>query len=249
MTNMQENLCDSKVELLIPWYVAGQLDGDDIALVETHISECASCNALVGEERKLMAAVKSNNDDIYQIPTNWENFKQQLAISDSHHNDAAEHEESETISPPLSNVIRFPLIQKAKKSITNPKTLGFIAMAQAAALVAVISVPNAPSIAPSDNIADTSAIIANTTEDNQDYGLLSSAKADKSKANVIMQLNPDMTIGALNTLLSAHNAQLVSGPNSANAYMVKITAGDFDATLSKLRGHKDVTLAEAINAE
>ncbi|NWK94375.1 hypothetical protein DM806_01470 [Sphingobium lactosutens] len=45
------------VEMLLPWYATGQLDGDDIAKVEAHLDRCGQCRATVERERRLKAAI------------------------------------------------------------------------------------------------------------------------------------------------------------------------------------------------
>ena len=42
---------------LLPWYVAGRLDREDHAVVEAHLSHCASCQAELESERRLASTV------------------------------------------------------------------------------------------------------------------------------------------------------------------------------------------------
>lgn len=237
MTKSTNNRCDQNVEHLIPWFVADKLYGEDLLLVTSHIANCRSCETLVNVERRLIAAIDESRVPAYEIPSDWENFKKNLKISDLDHCDSIPLEESNSISPPPSNVIRFPLINRAKDIITQPKTLGFIAMAQAAALVAVISIPNSPTT------------IGGTTEVDQNYNLLSGEANDIPKANVIMQFNPDMTIEEFNNLFVSNDIELISGPTSANAYLVNIDKNNLDAMLQTLRNNADVTLAEPVSSE
>ena len=43
-------------EELLPWFVNGTLDGDDLALVEQHLGECARCQHEIDSLRELQAA-------------------------------------------------------------------------------------------------------------------------------------------------------------------------------------------------
>jgi len=46
-----------EVEVLLPWYVTGQLDPAEIAIVDGHLAGCARCRAQLSEERELREAV------------------------------------------------------------------------------------------------------------------------------------------------------------------------------------------------
>jgi hypothetical protein len=45
-----------KVQRLLPWLLAGTLDGTDLALVQPHLESCAQCQADLAWQRKLCAA-------------------------------------------------------------------------------------------------------------------------------------------------------------------------------------------------
>lgn len=231
MTNSIENICDTHIETLIPWFITNQLRGEELAAVEQHIGSCEDCANIVQEERKIAALVQDKQ--VHVIPSKWSEF-QQLISSDLDRNDSIELEESNDITPPPSNVIRFPLFNKAKTAISKPKTLGFIAVAQAAALVAVITGPNINTI-------------GTVNEDNQIYGTLSSGEAPINQdANTLMQFDPSLTLKEFNTLLKSNDIEIISGPTPTNAYVVKISQ---DVTLESLRSHENILLAEPISAE
>lgn len=54
------NPIDSKVqphhdaEELLPWYATGQLEGDELALVQEHLSSCAHCRRQLAFERRMI---------------------------------------------------------------------------------------------------------------------------------------------------------------------------------------------------
>lgn len=233
MTKSAKNLCDTHIETLIPWFITNQLHGDELKAVQRHIDSCSDCAKIVKEELKIATLVQEN--EVSKIPSKWSEFKQQLISSELDHNDSTELEESDDIAPPPSNVIRFPLFAKAKTAICQPKTLGFIAVAQAAALVAVISAPNINTL---NNVGD---------EDNQIYDTLSSAQTIPSQAaNTIMQFDSSLTLEEFNLFLTNNGIEIVSGPTPTNAYMVKISK---NVTLETLRSHKNILVAEPISAE
>ena len=43
-----------EAEELLPWYATGQLDADDRALVEAHLSSCAHCQRQLQAERRMI---------------------------------------------------------------------------------------------------------------------------------------------------------------------------------------------------
>lgn len=44
-------------EMLLPWYASGQLDHEDAAAVETHLSTCAECRGALERERRLKTEI------------------------------------------------------------------------------------------------------------------------------------------------------------------------------------------------
>ena len=62
-------------EELLSWYVTGQLEGDELAFVETHISSCAHCRRQLAFERHL---VKEFTGLTPEIDTGWARLKQRI---------------------------------------------------------------------------------------------------------------------------------------------------------------------------
>lgn len=46
-----------EIEVLLPWYVTGQLDPAEVAIVDGHLTQCESCRTQLAEERELRDAV------------------------------------------------------------------------------------------------------------------------------------------------------------------------------------------------
>jgi anti-sigma factor RsiW len=62
-------------EELLPWYVTGQLEGDELALVETHLSSCAHCRRQLAFERHMVEEFAGMTPE---IDTGWARLKQRL---------------------------------------------------------------------------------------------------------------------------------------------------------------------------
>src|SRR5690348_15411204 len=64
-------------EELIPWYLTGQLDGDDLALVENHLSSCAHCRRQLAAERRMIAEFAQLSPE---IDSGWARLRQRLEL-------------------------------------------------------------------------------------------------------------------------------------------------------------------------
>jgi anti-sigma factor RsiW len=62
-------------EELLPWYVTGQLEGDELAFVETHLSSCAHCRRQLAFERQMVDEFASLTPE---IDTGWARMRQRL---------------------------------------------------------------------------------------------------------------------------------------------------------------------------
>lgn len=62
-------------EELLPWYATGQLEGDELALVEQHLSSCAHCRRQLGFERRMIDEFSSLTPE---IDNGWARLKERL---------------------------------------------------------------------------------------------------------------------------------------------------------------------------
>ena len=233
MTKSIENCCDTYIESMIPWYVTHQLCEEDRVKVELHIDDCDDCAKIVREETNIAALIQGHRSS--DIPSNWKIFQRQLTNSDAVHADSLKLDEHNDIAQFPGNIIHLPVINRMKTAISNPKTLRYIIAAQAAALIAIITIPNQVSFADANS------------EDNQIYDTLSSGEAVSDKdANTIVQFDPNLSLRDFNNLLNSHKIQIISGPTPTNAYIVKIPN---DIKLESLRNDKNILIAEPISAE
>ncbi len=62
-------------EELLPWYVTGQLEADDLEFVETHLRSCAHCRRQLAFERRMVDEFAGLTPE---IDTGWARLKQRL---------------------------------------------------------------------------------------------------------------------------------------------------------------------------
>lgn len=65
-------------EELLPWYATGKLDGDDLALVEQHLSSCAHCRRQLAFERRMIEEFAELTPE---VDSGWARLKQRLEPS------------------------------------------------------------------------------------------------------------------------------------------------------------------------
>ena len=63
-----------EAESLLPWYATGQLDTDDRAIVEAHLSSCAHCQRQLQVERKLIEQFQT----LAPVDSGWERLRQRI---------------------------------------------------------------------------------------------------------------------------------------------------------------------------
>jgi len=65
----------AEVRLLLPWYVTGRLEAGEHARIETHLRDCAECQAELRQEQRLDLAVGALELDVEQ---GWADMRRRL---------------------------------------------------------------------------------------------------------------------------------------------------------------------------
>ena len=116
-----------ETQTLLPWYVTGQLEEEPRARLETHLRDCAECQAELRLERRLAGAVAELP---FEADHRWSELSRRIAA-------AAEP--------------RGPLA-RARRALAAPGRLGWAVAAQVAAVVAglglVLPLARAPASRP-----------------------------------------------------------------------------------------------------
>ena len=64
-----------EAEELLPWYATGQLDPEELALVDDHLASCAHCRRQLAVERRMIHEVAALTPE---IDSGWERLRQRI---------------------------------------------------------------------------------------------------------------------------------------------------------------------------
>ena len=64
-----------EAEELLPWYASGQLEGDDLALVEHHLASCAHCRRQLAFDRGMVGEFAAYTPE---VDSGWARLRQRL---------------------------------------------------------------------------------------------------------------------------------------------------------------------------
>jgi anti-sigma factor RsiW len=79
------------------------------------------------------------------------------------------------------------------------------------------------------------------------YHALSAAPVT-NPGNVVVIFRPDTTEKSMRDALNASGARLVDGPTPADAYVLRVPAGEREAALASLRARRDIVLAQPVDS-
>jgi hypothetical protein len=113
----------AEVHLLLPWYVTGQLDAVENALVAEHLAECGACRADLVQERHLADAVAR---DTGETGDSWAAMAARLDATSS----------VSVATAAQRRRTRDPL-RAARRAVMRPRTLRWVVAAQFVAMLAL----------------------------------------------------------------------------------------------------------------
>jgi hypothetical protein len=123
----------AEVQSLLPWFVTGRLEAEDLALVEAHLAQCAECRAEASREHVLRNEVAAIP---VEAPSGWTGMS---ALLDARRPARA---------PWAGLVDRLSGLRRGL-GLGGPAWVGWALAAQAALVVALVSqAPRAPAPAP-----------------------------------------------------------------------------------------------------
>ena len=195
----------AQAQRLLPWYVNGALDGEELAQVEAHLTDCAECREDLKTEQSLAHQIRTLPSDVER---GWASLRARVEGS-------------------ASGQRRTP----GRPLLGRRVSLGWAVAAQAASLAILIP------------------IVAFTLSRPQPlYRTLGSAPSAAS-GNLVVIFKPDSSEQTLRTILMQNQARIVDGPTSTDAYVLHVAQDRRAAVLARLKGDRNVSLAEAIDGD
>jgi hypothetical protein len=233
---------------LLPWYVNGTLQVQELEQVEAHLAACGGCREELTRCRGLAAAVQATRDAAWS-PTS-EHFSRLLsqidaaeaassqeAVEAARSREAAEAASSrETVGTARAEAgtwggrLHVWLIRNGLWVPGTPGPLRWMLVTQGALIVLLVGVvawQASPLSAP--------------------YRTLSRAedRASLGQAWIRVVFADDITAGELRMLLGSVGGRIVDGPSPLGVYTVAV-AGAASTVLETVRAHPKVRLAEPV---
>jgi predicted anti-sigma-YlaC factor YlaD len=210
-----------EVQTLLPWYVMAKLGEAERAQVETHLMECADCQAKLQSERRLAAEISDAPQpaNALNVEHGWDLISRQVM------------EQAPRRAPNAARIVRL-LHERFEAARSGLGGSGWLRWAVAAqfCLILVLGAQEWRRPQPAT------------------YKALGSAPA-AAAANVVVVFRPETPEKDLRAILRSNNARLVGGPTAADAYLLHVPPAGRTATLVRLRKQAQVVLAEPVDSE
>jgi len=206
---------------LLPWYVTGRLDAEDVARVEAHLPNCAQCQADLVAERRLQAALGGLAEATGDADAGFEALRGRL-----------------TPRPR-----RLPLRARAERLGRQWRdSAPWLRLAVAAELVLLLVAGAALTLSHRPPVLSPGAAATRAQ-----YRTLGAAP-ESASANIVVVFRPDVRESDLRRTLRDSHARLVGGPTAADAYLLHVDAAERTAAVAQLRKQETIVLAEPVDA-
>jgi anti-sigma factor RsiW len=193
---------------LLPWLLAGTLEGAELAMVQEHLETCERCRADLAWDRKLRAA----GQQCEPAPDPDRALAQLL--------------------PRLGQqdrAGRVPARWRSALAANDNRWLRSIAAAQFG-VIAVLAL-----------------LLARPGAQEASYRGLGAG--ERAQGNLVVMFRPDTTEAELRRILRAHQARVVDGPTTLDAYVLAVPAARTASTAERLAAEPAVTLAQPLTSE
>ncbi|HSZ53026.1 MAG TPA: zf-HC2 domain-containing protein [Caulobacteraceae bacterium] len=210
-----------EVQTLLPWYVMAKLGEAERAQVETHLMDCADCQAKLRSERRLAAEISDAPlpANVLNVDHGWDQISRQIM---------ERAPRRAPVAARIATLLREGF-ETARSGLGGPGWLRWAVAAQFC-LILVLGAQDWRKTEPAT------------------YKALGSAPA-AAAANVVVVFRPETQEKDLRAILRSNNARLVGGPTTADAYLLHVPPEVRGATLVRLRRQAQVVLAEPVDSE
>lgn len=213
-----------EAQLLLPWYVSGRLEAEELAMVERHLRDCAECRADVAAERDTRNAVSELALDAeaswaklrrrIETPTRWARLRQGAAAAWGR----------------LAGAGALGRAQVAGGRGSD-WSWGWALAAQSLVVAAIIGL----------------AVQQGARAPQADYHTLGSPAA-AAAGDAIVVFRSNARAEDMAQALRVTGIRLVDGPTSTDAYVVRTPSPNGAAALERLRAQPVVALAEPLDS-
>ena len=205
------------VQELLPWFVNGTLDDNDLALVHEHLETCVQCRSDVEFHRKL--SVTPLPDDVgVNVDRAYTKLVQQLLAQEG-------RKSPKTLMARLRGLGQF-LGQLLGKLLADGMTMRWVAGAQFAA------------------IAGLCFILFQPQHEAEFHGL---GAVENQAGNIVVMFKPQTTEQEWRRILQASGARVVDGPSVTDAYLLKVAPAEEAHAISVLKAEQAILLAEPLD--
>jgi anti-sigma-K factor RskA len=217
-----EGSAHSQATRLLPWYVNGTLEGEELSRFTQHLAECAQCRAELDEQRQLQSLC-ARGESASDVSSSFARLRGRL---------------QEDRGRPRA---RWEELRRNWKQA--PAWLRVTLAAQFCAIFALVGV-----LVGLDLSLDHSSRSANYRTLG-DAPTTPSPAERSGDAGLVAVFDPALSHAELQQLLRASGTRIVDGPNAAGAYVLAVPADGREAALAALRGKPGVTMVESLEPE
>ncbi len=221
-----------QVEALMTWIDRKQLTEADQSLVADELARSPDLQDELALEKALIGALAKVEEDEQAAAdashdAAWQSFKSRL--------EAQERGDGQTeLRPTPARAAGAGRSSSWRKLRMPQSSLGWLATAQAAALVAM-AVFLIPSPSP---------------DQPGEFQTLSSGEEPQvPSGNAVLVFQPSASAASLNNVLDGAGARIVDGPMANGAYVISIDPDGLEDAIESLRESEDVVMVEALSDE
>jgi hypothetical protein len=206
------------VQLLLPWYLTGELDESERSTLQAHLDQCADCRAELAAERRLSRKIAETPADAEasDVEHGWRMISQSLGTQS--------RDRSSSAGRTAGLALR---LKAAASSRSSASWLGWAVAAQFCLLVVM-------------------GVTLWRNEQPTRYHTLGATPAG-APANLVVIFKPDTPERDLRAILQSSGARLVGGPTESDAYLLHVATEARSAALARLREETEVVVAEPVD--
>ncbi len=223
---------------LLPWYVTGQLDADDLLAVEAHLNTCAQCQADLAIERRLATVIANMTPDLASGPSHADAY----ASGD----DSAGTQEALIEQNWAKVASRLNMRTRHVAGAGRLRRMGHQWQASAPWLRWAVAAQFAFLLAGGAALFGLGHKGQPVVDISPQYHVLG-ARPESAAGNVVVVFRPETSEHDLRQTLRDNHARLVDGPTVADAYILSVPSAGRNRTVDALRRQATIVLAEPID--